>query len=156
MRIFGNTTEEKFKSVETALNRIARKIKSGVTYAVPPIPVSFYQNDFTDSTIGRYIFPTSGRVENLIVKADFVDKPEKFSLTVGFFAEGVSEHREFQVVDGFTKFNISTVVSEGNRVELVLDPPESVQAVWIGFLYKIDPAKATKIYLEDGNEGSDE
>ena len=156
MRIQGKDTDQKFNSVEKALTRLERNIKTGVTYGIPPIPVSFYCGNFPDDlTIGRYIFPASGEIRSAVIRVDASKKPEDLTIIADLWREGSSDHRGFDIESQIQNFNLAFPVTEGERVTFRLNSrPEGLDAVWIGFLYYIKPELADLRFLEESDEGT--
>lgn len=156
MKIQGKDTKQKFNSVQAALNRLEKRVKSGITYGIPPIPVSFYCGSFSDDlTIGRYIFPASGEIRSVVIRISANEKPENLSVTAGLWREGSSDHRSFDIEQQVQNFSLQFPVKEGERMVFRLnEKPEGLEAVWVGFLYYIKPGLADLRFLEEGDEGT--
>lgn len=156
MKIHGKDAEQKFNSVEKALTRLERKVKTGTTYGIPPIPISFYCNSFPeDLTVGRYIFPASGEIRSAVIRVEADKKPEKLIVIADLWREGSSDHRGFDVESQVQNFSLAFPVAEGERVTFRLNSrPEGLDAIWIGFLYYIKPEMADLRFLEESDEGT--
>jgi hypothetical protein len=140
MKIHGNDVDQKFNSVEKALNRLGRKIKPESTCFVPPIPVSFYKDGFEhDLVVGRYIFPASGMLMKAVVYLTFSDKKQPTQIVVrSELNDSRSEHSfNMQNRQAIEKLNIRVPV--GTRLSFSLEKlPDGLVSVWLGFLYQID------------------
>lgn len=159
MKVNGKTTEEKFKQVEAALNRLERKTKQKKVYAIPPIPIFIFSDNFNESTFGRYMFPAPGYVKKLSILTTFKDKFHEFDLTIGFFTGDTTKHKRFTLGSGFETYDFYTEVNNGDRLTFsVSDLPENIESIWLGFLYQIKPSYSLikEFELESKDEGANE
>lgn len=138
MKIHGKDVDQKFKSVETALNRLAKKIKPTTAGIVPPVPVSYYKDTFDDMVIGRYIFPASGEITKLVVYLTFEDKKTPVVIDVAMEINDSSTSHSFKLHNPRYVESFHLEVPIGARLSFSLrEKPEGLEAIWLGFLYKI-------------------
>lgn len=144
IKIRGNTPEEKFKSVEIALNRFARRIKPEATVYIPSIPIAFFCEDFSDGlVIGRYIFPTDGVLLKAAIYLDFSGKvqPTEIVVRAELGEELTSQSFRMRKRQALRKFEVPIEAATRFTFELA-EFPEGLRSVWLGFLYRIKVADA--------------
>lgn len=162
IKIRGKTPDEKFKSVELALNRFARKIKPEATVYIPSIPISFFCDDFGESlVIGRYIFPTDGVLLKAAVYLSFSGKVQPTEIVVRAEVGEELTSQSFQMKKRQALRKFETPVEAATRFTFELaELPTGLESVWLGFLYRIkvsdaEVRKVTLGKLEAIDEGTD-
>lgn len=153
MKIQGSSNEQKFKSVEAALNRLSRRIKPEASVFIPPIPVSFFKNEFESNLIiGNYMFPAGGKITKSVIYLEFEKSkvPTQIIVSTELGTNKSLQSFEMQNRQVIEELNIDVPVGTRLSFELAEKPSELV-SVWLGFLYQINVrhADVEKVALDN-------
>ena len=135
----GDTTEAKFKSINTTLKHFARRLGRTVVGLVPSAPVfEFVFIPAGDGVVLRRIFPVAGKItKSCIYVANHEGKgPTVFDVLME--SKGRTVGSSFEVKSEPLLFNLDTPVQGGDRWTLSVQEPGKVRGIWVGFLYEVD------------------
>mgnify|MGYP000046419715 CR=1 FL=1 len=138
MKIKGHSTEEKFRSVETALNRLSKKVSNkGSSVVYPLVPLSFYISELPeDGIVVRYMFPAQGTLTRVVMLAPELNVgKEKLSLEVFLFNEAGAMTQDFYVKSRYVEELIDHPVKTGDRMFLKADKVP----IWVSLIYQVNP-----------------
>jgi hypothetical protein len=135
----GDTTEEKFKSIDTVLRRLSMHLHDTIIGVMPPIPIFAYvEEPPEDGVLLRYLFTAEGMVTKgcLVVGNYTGTKAVGFNVDVQSSKGGnftTIRTRKPVLVE-----QIDMPVSPGDRLTFSVDEPSRIRGVWIGLLYSMD------------------
>ena len=127
------------KKLEIIINQLMRRSKKNVTFAIPPIPLSFYSHSLGVDETFNYFNTMPSKINELFFFCDAIEKVKTIDI-------------EFVVINDIEKkshlFNIKPeVVVQENR-EIKLNPGDkiiikhkhidNIKNIWIGFALYID------------------
>ena len=115
--VSGETTEERFRAIAKNMDKFSRRLKTSVSLAVLPFPVSHYAGEVpSDGVVFRYIFPCKGNLMTAILScAEKVADAVVFEATLHTGKDSVS--RSTQVISQ-RKLEIGLKVEEGSTLEV--------------------------------------
>ena len=139
MRIQGNTADQKFKSVEKALQRLSKKISNKRTSIITPAtPLSFYISEVPeDEIVVRYMFPAQGTLTRVVVMIpELAVGKETLNLDVTLVTETGAVSQGFYVKSRKIDELVDHPVEPGDRMFIKADKAP----VWLGLIYQVNPS----------------
>lgn len=131
--IRGDTIEEKLRSIGATLRSFQRRLSTKVIGLIPPVPFVHRQAmPDTDGTVFECIVPLHGRVIRLCMYAKRVEKGT--TIRVYYVSKSVERIITLENVEQTRVQPIDELISAGDIIRVVCDPPDGLAGILIGVL----------------------
>ena len=153
--ISGETTEEKFKSLENILGKILRRSRKHTVTIMPSIPLFFSAKSVpADGIIFDWLFPTDGVITKVCLAVGHYETqdPVKFTASINGIKGG--QYKSFETKKRVVVDELNLPVTAGDRLTFRVPDEtqrESVSGIWVSFLFQMgirDSKKETFIIEE--------
>lgn len=156
--IKGNSYEEKFASVEKVLLRLDRHISKNVDVFIPPIPISLYASEVSDSgDIIRFMSPVAGNIRKAILSIDeIIGKAKNVPITIDFITKSKLLSHTVSSIVGTKIITIDAPISVGDKIVVTGkkgdgDGTPAIKGIWVSILIdiNINEAHVKTVMMDD-------
>jgi len=133
----GDTSEEKFNSIERTLKHFSRRLHKTVAALILPVPIGCQWDILPeDGVVLRFMFPSGGEIAKAVVAIG--DKGDKkmvpieatITSTIGTVGRTLEVKRQLNV----TELNVP--VKTGDRLTVTIKDQPEIKDVWIVLLWR--------------------
>ena len=141
--VVGTTAEEKFASIEIALQRMRRRLAKTVVVVMPPTIMQGYCiTPEEDGTIFRGFFPVKGKLKAGGFYIGKYNITEPITIYCDLISPDSRGGTKFTTLKRQMVENFNLDVPECSRVRIRVDDPASISDIWIGLAIVVEQSYA--------------
>lgn len=152
------TPNGNLKKLEVVINQLMRKAKKVTTFAVPPIPISFYTPILPDADAIHSLNVIEGTTKNFFFYCDKIEKVKEVIFELDIINTYEKKTYYFNVTTG----SMNNLVKEltffaGDKIKLRHTYAGELENVWVGWAIYIDKKNFdyNKLVIDTLNEATE-